>query len=559
MKRLSIIFISIITLASCANIKAPTGGEKDKTPPKIDSTKIFTPNFKTNFTDKEIVLPFDEWVVLNDVLNQVIVSPPLEKPIDMTLKKRTVVIDLSEETLRENTTYTINFGESIKDLNEGNVPQNFRYILSTGDVIDSLEVNGNVIDALTATPIEDILVVLYDDLTDSVVHKERPYYFSKTDENGRFNIPFVKQDTFKIFALKDENANYKYDAENEQIAFSNEFIITGDTLSKNVTLRFFQEKPSLRTFRPKSPHYGYIPIIFTADNLENVKFNLLSSVPIPLDTSGNTPQQNDSLESLIYTEKDTLKYWYRNVELDSVDIVVFDNQTLRDTFSIKLDTKANYLKTNPKVWMKTQKEAANINPDQKITLTFNRPIVSIDESRILLIEDSMLTANPPQFTIDSAQKNIVYFTYKWKEKKFYDLVFADSSLFDFHQITNDTLRTRYFVEERKKFGNITATASGLEATKAYIIQILTEENVVVDEFYATGTTKAKQQFLSLKPQSYKLRVVIDENMNQVWDTGDYPNTQPEKVILAKETSNLRPNWELDLTIELTPQGVEKKQ
>lgn len=532
-------------MASCANIKSPTGGEKDKTPPQIDSTETFTPNFKTNFTDKQIILPFDEWVVLNDVLNQVVVSPPLEKPIDMTLKKRTVVIDFSEETLRENTTYTINFGESIKDLNEGNVPKNFRYIFSTGDVIDSLEVSGNVIDALTEKPIEDVLVVLYDDLTDSVVHKERPYYFARTDENGRFNIPFVKQDTFKIFALKDENANYKYDSESEQIAFSSDFIITGDTLTGNLTLRFFQEKPNLRTFRPKSPHYGYIPIIFTADNLENVEFNLFT--------------QNDSLESLIYTEKDTLKYWYRNVEPDSLQMIVFDNQTLRDTFTVKLNSKAEYLKTNPKVWMKTQKDAANINPDQKLTFTFNRPITTIDESRILLFEDSVLTTNSPQFIIDSVQKNVVHFTYKWKEKKFYDLVFADSSLFDFHQITNDTLRTRYFVEERKKFGNITATASGLDKSQAYIVQILTEENVVVQAFYTKGKTTAKQQFFSLKPQNYKLRIIIDENDNQVWDTGDYPNSQPEKVILAKEATNLRPNWELDLTIELTPQSFEDKQ
>ncbi|MFK7947983.1 MAG: Ig-like domain-containing protein [Saprospiraceae bacterium] len=543
MKQLLIIFISIIILASCANIQSPTGGERDRTPPQIDSSETFTPNFKTNFSDKQIILPFDEWIVLNDVLNQVVVSPPLEKPIDMKLKKRTVVIDFSEETLRENTTYTINFGESIKDLNEGNIPKNFRYIFSTGDVIDSLEVNGNVIDALTEAPIEDILVVLYDDLTDSVVHKERPYYFTRTDKNGRFNIPFVKQDTFKIFALKDENANYKYDSENEQIAFSNEFIITGDTLINNPTLRFFQEKPSVRTFRPKSPHYGYIPIIFTTDNLENVKFDLLTPVP-------STQWQNDSLESLIYFEKDTLKYWYRNVELDSVEMVVFDNQTLRDTFIVKLNSKAEYLKSNPKVWMKTQKNTANINPNQKLTFTFNRPISTIDKSRVLLFEDSVLTTTSPQFTIDSVQKNVLHFTYKWKEKKFYDLVFADSSLFDFHQITNDTLQTRYYVEALKKFGNITATASGLEASKAYIIQILTEENVVEKEFYVKDKTEAKQQFFSLEPKNYKLRVIIDENANQVWDTGDYPNTQPEKVIMAKETTNLRPNWELDLTIQL---------
>jgi len=535
--------MSIITLVSCANIKAPTGGERDRTPPQIDSSEVFTPNFKTNFAEAQIILPFDEWIVLNDVLNQVVVSPPLEKPIDMTLKKRTVVIDFSEETLRENTTYTINFGESIKDLNEGNVPKNFRYIFSTGDVIDSFEVSGNVIDALTQKPVEDVFVVLYDDLSDSVVHKERPYYFAVTDENGRFNIPYVKQDTFKLFALKDENANYKYDLENEQIAFSSEFIITGDTILKNTTLRFFQEKPSVRTFLPKSPHYGYIPIVFTSDNIENVGFDLLS--------------QNDSLEFMHYIEKDTLKYWYRNVELDSLELVVFDNQALRDTFMIELSPKAAYLKSNPKVWTKPQNKTVNINPDQKLTFTFNRPITSIDERRIILFEDSVRTVSSPKINIDSVYQNTIYLTYKWKENATYKLIFADSSLFDFHQITNDTLTFSYLTEARKNFGNVTATATGLDETKAYVIQVLTKENVVERSFTVKGKTVAKQQFLSLKPQDYQLRVVIDENANGTWDTGDYPNKQPEEVVIAKELSTLRPNWELDLTIELKATDNEK--
>ena len=542
MKQVSIIILAVGLFASCANITAPTGGEKDRTPPQIDSSETFTPNFKTNFTDPQIILPFDEWVVLNDVLNQVIVSPPLEEPIDMTLKKRTVIIDFSEETLRENTTYTINFGEAIKDLNEGNVPKNFRYIFSTGNVIDSFEVNGNVVDALTQKPVEAVFVVLYDDLSDSVVHKERPYYFALTDENGQFNIPYVKQDTFKIFALKDENANYKYDLENEQIAFASEFIITGDTISKRTTLRFFQGKPTLRTYLPKSPHYGYIPIIFTSDNLENVGFDLLT--------------QNDSLEFTHYIEKDTLKFWYRNAEPDSIKMVVFDNRNLRDTFTVNLDSKAAYFNTKPKIWTSSPKKPVKINPDQKLTFTFNRPITALDESRIVLLEDSVRVTNRPKIYTDSIHKNKVHLAYKWKDNGKYDLTFLDSSLFDFYQITNDTLAFSYVIEERKNFGNITATATGLEEDKAYVIQILTKENVVETSFTAQGKTTAKQQFLSLKPQDYRLRVVIDDNANGIWDTGDYPITQPEKVVIAQELSTLRPNWELDLTIELKPTDSE---
>lgn len=521
---------------SCANIAQISGGEKDTTPPKIDSTEQFTPNFQTNFQAQFIYLPFDEWIVLKDVLNQVVISPPLENPVDMKLKKKTVVIDFGEEELRENTTYTINFGEAIQDLNEGNFQKNFRYIFSTGEVIDSLEVRGNVIDALTEEPIEDVLVVLYDDLSDSVVHEERPYYFSKTDKSGRFTIPFVKQDTFKILALKDENANYKYDLPNEQIAFSNTVIITGDSISNNLTLRFFTEKPPIRTFAPRSPHYGYIPIIFTTDDLEKVKIESVEPI--------------ENWKTLIYTENDTIKFWYNNVDLDSLNLVIYDDKSLRDTFTVKLATKVKYQQSKPKMSVKTQQNAITHNPDQPIEISFNHPIEKIDTSRILFLEDTLNTLIQPEISIDSLRPNVLIFNYKWKETKRYQLIFPDSTIFDFHQFTNDTIRINYNIRVRKDFGNVTITADSLNPELAYVIQLLTSENKVVKEFSAAGKKIAKQTFLSIEAKDYKLRVVIDENRNQKWDTGDYPNSQPEKVIIGKETTTLRPNWALDLKIVL---------
>lgn len=408
MKKIILFFVGIAWFYGCANITQISGGEKDTQPPRIDSTETFTPNFQTNFEEKTIYLPFDEWVVLNDVMNQVVISPPLEKPLDMKLKKRTVILDFSKETLRENTTYTINFGESIKDLNEGNFQKNFRYIFSTGDVIDSLEVNGNVIDALTEKPIEDVLVLLYDDLSDSVVHKERPYYFAKTDKNGSFKIPFVKQDTFKILALKDENANYKYDLPNEKIAFSTEVIITGDSIVNRTTLRFFTENPTLKAFVPKSPHYGYIPILFNANNLENVK--VVSLEPI------------ENWQTLVYTEKDTIKFWYNNVDLDSVNLVISDDEMLQDTFTVKLKTKEKYQQSKPKMKTKVPKTAIGHNPDQPLEIVFNHPIGKIDTAKILVLEDTLQTIIQPEVSVDTLRPNVLILNYKWKESKPYQLI-----------------------------------------------------------------------------------------------------------------------------------------
>lgn len=536
MKKIILFFVGIAWFYGCANITQISGGEKDTQPPRIDSTETFTPNFQTNFQEKFIYLPFDEWVVLNDVLNQVVISPPLEKPLDMKLKKRTVILDFSKETLRENTTYTINFGESIKDLNEGNFQKNFRYIFSTGPVIDSLEVKGNVIDALTEKPIEDVLVMLYDDLSDSVVHKERPYYFAKTDKNGQFKIPFVKQDTFKILALKDENANYKYDLPNEQIAFLNTTIITGDSLANNPTLRFFTGKPQLRAFAPRSPHYGYVPIVFSNANLENVKIE--PSEPI------------ENWQTLQYAEKDTLKFWYNNVALDSLNLVVFDNENLRDTFTVKLATKEKYQNTKPKIQTKIPKTSISQNPDEAIEIVFNHPIGKIDTAKILFLEDTLNTVILPKISVDTLRPNVLILTYKWKESKPYQLILPENTIFDFHQFPNDSLKINYFIKARKDFGNVTVTADSLNPEMAYIIQLLTVENVVVKAFYANGKTTATAKFLSLETKDYKLRVIIDENKNKKWDTGNYPISQPEKVIIGTETTTLRANWELDLKIVL---------
>jgi hypothetical protein len=536
MQKLFIYITLIFITASCANISAPTGGEKDIDPPRIDTTEAFTPNFQTNFDGNFIFLPFDEWVVLKDVINQVVISPPLEKPIDVRLKKRTVIIDFSKEKLRENTTYTINFGEAIQDLNEGNFQKNFRYIFSTGAVIDSLEVRGRLVDALTETPIADALVLLYDNLVDSVVHKERPYYFAKTDENGRFLIPYIKQDTFKIFALKDENANYKYDLPNEKIAFLNQNIITGDTNLVAINLRFFSENSDLKVFRPKSPHYGYIPIVFNTENIKSVEINPLEPI--------------ENLETFVYTQKDTLKYWYRNVALDSIKLVVSDNKTLQDTIMVKLSDKESYLKKKPKMSAKESRIVIQKNPDKPISIQFNHPITQIDTSKIILLEDTLKTNVFPKIEINPSLPTTLNLYYKWKENKPYLLVFPDSTVFDFEQLTNDTIQFKYKIRERKSFGNVTATAENLDKNTAYIIQVLTIENLVVEEFYSKGKTTVTRKFLSLPPTDYKLRIIIDENENRIWDTGNYPTTQPEKAITNKEVVNLRANWELDLKILL---------
>ncbi len=208
--RAFLLFMPFLFIQSCANIVAPTGGAKDEVPPKVIEEKS-TPNFQTNFKKQRIALTFDEWIKLEDVFSQVVVSPPLEEQPQVTQDGKKVIFEFGKkEILRENATYTINFGAAVKDLSEGNVAKNLRFVFSTGAIIDSLTVRGRVVDAQTGLPTEGVVLMLYDNFADSVVRKIKPFYFGRTDKNGEAIIDNVREGKFKVFALLDKDLNYLY-------------------------------------------------------------------------------------------------------------------------------------------------------------------------------------------------------------------------------------------------------------------------------------------------------------------------------------------------------------
>ena len=245
MKYLNFILIVLLGSAifSCAVQKSPLGGPKDEDPPVLDTLRS-TPNFQTRFQDVQIILYFDEFVQLKNIFEQVVYSPPLGVKPEVIQRGKKIKMKFSEEdTLRSNTTYTINFGDAIQDFNESNILENFRFVFSTGDVIDSLAISGNVVEDETKKPAEEVLVLLYDQLDDSIVYKEQPYYFAKTSKSGNFQMQNLRSDTFKLIVLQDENLNLKYD-EGEKIGFLDSFIFVNDSLPGLLDLRIFQ--PLLR-------------------------------------------------------------------------------------------------------------------------------------------------------------------------------------------------------------------------------------------------------------------------------------------------------------------------
>jgi hypothetical protein len=202
---------------SCAQVGSPSGGPRDEDPPQVVESD--PPNYSTHFTEKKIEITFDEYIVLDNVNQELIASPPMEKKPEVKLRKKTLIIEF-EESLKENTTYTFNFGNAIVDLHEGNKLQNFEYVFSTGAVLDSMSVKGTLKYAETLEkPKDPISIMLYSDLRDSVPLTEIPMYVGRSDDSGVFSVNNLRPDTYKVFALKDGNNNLLFDLPSEEIAF----------------------------------------------------------------------------------------------------------------------------------------------------------------------------------------------------------------------------------------------------------------------------------------------------------------------------------------------------
>ena len=288
----------------CANAVAPTGGPKDERPPVVVET--LPENRSTNFIGKKIEITFDEYITLENANQNVLISPPLNEKPDIKLKNKTVVIKFKED-LASNTTYTINFGSSIKDLHEGNLFKDYVFSFSTGDVIDTLSIAGKVLNAESKKPVEDAYVSLYAadrDNLDSLPLTTKPNYITKTDKEGKFSLNGLADKKYLVFALKDVNSNLYFDQPNEEVAFL-------DTLV-----------PASYPWTPPKPQ----PLDTTAiDSLAmQVDTLAMDTLPNQLDTLVN------SMDSVVFETKTTKVYdqnalnltLYMFTEVDSTQVLL---------------------------------------------------------------------------------------------------------------------------------------------------------------------------------------------------------------------------------------------
>lgn len=509
-----------ILIFSCAVQKEPLGGPKDEDPPVLDTLKS-SPNYQTFFNEKEVVLKFDEFIQLKNAFQQVVYSPPMKTKPELVQRGKKLTIKFAkEDTLRSNTTYTINFGDAIQDLNENNPLSNFRYVFSTGAVIDSLEISGNVIRDETKEPAEEIFVMLYDDLSDSIVYKEQPYYFAKTDKTGKFIIQNLRSDTFKVFLLEDGNLNLKYD-EGEIIGFLDTFIMVNDSLPGPLNLHVFEPTPDLEW-------------LDTYNEPFKLKFEFNRN-PYNLRVS-------NSSDSIWWKEEvinDSLILWHDNT-FSSDSFFLYSDSILLDTFVYNLVTATEAPTTVEPASNNLQR--GKLRPGDNLEINFSYPVISIDSSLISL-KDSLPLLNF-KCEVDSVDLKKVSIIYPFRFGDTLDLEILPGAITLLNDNFNDTIKQKIIPDNPEAYGLIQLSLDSLNMYHQYLLE-LKEGNTILFSSVINDTKSFTHTFRNMTPKAYKVRVVADDNGNGRWDPGDYKLKTQSEEFQVFELEKLRENWELE--------------
>tara|TARA_R110002126_G_scaffold145044_4_gene291062 strand:- start:204 stop:1844 length:1641 start_codon:yes stop_codon:yes gene_type:complete len=538
-----IFFILIVTLTSCAKRGSITGGLKDTIAPTLKTS--FPANYSTNFNSKEIKLVFDEYIKLKNINKQLVISPPLKfEPLITPLTATKYVSIKIKDTLTPNTTYSFNFGQSIADNNEGNPLNQFKYVFSTGNYIDSLSLGGRIKNALEKETDAFVSVLLYevnDTFNDSVIYKKAPSYITNTlDSLKTFNLENLKAGKYLLVALKDINGNNKFDPQKDKIGFlKNHIAIPNDTLFE---LELFQENLPFKNFKPTQASgnrllLGYEGAMTEAKNRPTIVLK----------------NENKTLETLVtqYPKKDSLQVWFKPLKADSLALNVKLNSYDKG-FTIKLrDQKRDTLAISPKY-------NGTLNFRDRYFLTSSTPLVKFDNSKIKLTNKDSVSVKFTTFYDDFNQE--WFFDFEKEASQKYTLSLLPGAATDFYGISNDTLSFKAATRQTDEYGNLIVNLQNVNRFPI-IVQVTDEKGDVIASEYTDNKTKV--EFNLLEPNTFYLRVIYDDNKNKKWDTGNYlEKIQPEEVIhFSKTIRDVRANWDdiefFDLSAPYTPEPKKK--
>ncbi len=606
--KLPALLMLMIVVYSCASMGNPDGGPYDEEPPKFVRS---TPKpFAINSKEKKVTIEFDEFIKLEKAAEKVVVSPPqLEQP-EIKASGRKVVVGLVD-SLRPNTTYTIDFADAIVDNNEGNPLGNYAFTFSTGTTIDTMEVSGTVLSASDLEPVKNIQVGLHSDLSDSAFMKKPFDRVSRTDSRGHFSIRGIAPGKYRIYALMDGNQNYLFDSKTEMIAFSDSIIIpamedamrqdtiwkdslTIDTIKSVGYTRFLPDDIILRAFkeendrqyltrseRDKENHF-VLTFSARADTLPTLKgLNFDERDAFIIEKT----DRNDSIcywikDSLIY-QMDTLEIQMDYLATDTLDRLVPQTDTLflanKLTRAEREKLEAKAAEEKEKERKKKEKKGEKIEPeptkfltlnvdapsafdlDRNVYLSFDEPVASIDTPAIHMEikKDSLWEEIPFLFVSDSVLPRKYEILAEWEPEKEYQLSIDSMAFKGVYGLHTNKVKQTMKVKKLNEYGTILLNITGADSTA--VVELLDGSGKVLRQQRITPQNTADFYYLNPGTKFY-IRLFNDRNGNGVWDTGKYSeHLQPEEVYYFPKVWEMKANFDFEENWNINAVPVEKQK
>ncbi len=604
--RLLLPLVGVVALLSaCASIGRPEGGPRDIEPPVYVRSNPAPGAVRFNKNNIEIY--FNENVKVEDVMNKVVVSPAQKQTPQISANGRRLTA-LLRDSLLPNTTYTIDFSDAIRDLNEGNILDGFALDFATGDTIDTLRISGMVLQASNLEPAQGMLVGVYDNLDDSAITTLPMLRIAKTNQLGQFTIRNLKPGTYNVFALNDMNRDYHWDR-SEDIAFYPEPVTpTVENITVIDTLRAADGSDSIVT----RPGVKYLPndILLTWFNEEYVAQYLkdyqradsnrisitmatkADSLPrLTIVNGPNAGRRLDTPDASVLNHSatlDTLDYWIVDPAIISQDSLLIATEYMRtdtlDNLSWTSDTLKFYLKASQKAKPEKKKKKKKDDEEDADTvpkLTFTNLTIGGNPQEVFLplmvkmeqpvshivphtwhleeLQDSNWIMLPePVLKQDTTGRVMNYsISHDWKMGTKYRLSVDSASVHTVYGLFNKPVKQEFSVRAAEEYSTIIFNLKGVPDSVPVMVQLLSSSDAPVRTVKAVGNVA---KFEYILPGTYYARAWIDNDSNGVWTTGNVQEHRlPEDVYYFAKKINLKKNWDVSNDWDLNELAVDMQK
>lgn len=591
-RRLSGAVAAVVILYSCASVGRLEGGSIDEAPPRFVASSP-SPGALHN-KKKKISIEFDEFIKLDKPNEKIVISPPQVQQPEVKANGKRVVITL-QDTLKANTTYTVDFADAIQDNNEGNPLSGFTYTFSTGAELDSMAIAGTLLEASNLEPVKGMLVGLHADLADSAF-TSRPFdRVGRTDSRGRFSIHGVAPGKYRIYALKDADQNFYFSQPSEVIAFNDSLIIptmeqrlrqdtlwkdslTVDTIMERQYTHFLPDDVLLRCFKEQT----FSQRLLKTERLTPQKFSIYFSAPadsLPLMKGLNFDERDAFVVEQTTGRNDTIHYWIKDSLLYRQDTLRISltylhtdslKQLVPRTDTLKLVSKVGYQKLKEKEREEKEKQEKERKKRKKkndeeekeptpflavdvyapsamdvydyITLTFTEPVASFSDSALHVRQkvDTLWQDVPFDFERDSLDLKRFNLYADWKPGESYAFEVDSMAFHGLYGLFTDKVKKEFKVKSLEEYGQIFFNITGADSLA--FVELLDAQDKVVR---TVPVVEGKADFYYLNPGKYGARLINDTNGNGVWDTGNYAaKRQPETVYYYPQVLEFKANFDL---------------